>query len=55
MISLVTGIILGAVVVVLVPAAYTFVKKQVTSVKNDAPAVIAAVKTEANTVSGGKL
>ena len=48
--SVIIGIVIGAVVVVLVPAAYTFVKKQITSVKNDAPSIISAVESAANTV-----
>ena len=37
-------VVIGAVVVVVFPKAFAFVKKQVTSVKNDAPAVITKVE-----------
>ncbi len=54
MVSLLIGVVVGAVVVVLVPTAFVFVKKQLSSVKKDVPVantVISAVENAANTVS----
>lgn len=46
-ISYVVGAVAGAVVVVVVPKAYAWVKKQVTSVKADVSAGVSKVETSA--------